>query len=412
MKLCFIIQRYGVDFVGGAEKYVESMATGLAAEGYDISVITSCATSYEDWADVYPPGTTVDNGVTVHRVAVRAPRDNDRFIPLHLRAVQVHDTPLWPWAQDRWTQMMGPDLVDVETLVATEAARCDATVLVGYHYSQTMRLTEIAAAHGATVVIPTAHPEGAFHVGRVAEMFEHADHVVCLAPEEATLVDETYHCGSRTSVVPCPVEPITPPLADAVERARRAAGITDRRYGVVVGRVDPAKGSDDVVRFTRQVRRSADPGFELVVIGPGGDGFAGIDGIISTGFVDESTKLELMAGAGVLIQPSYMESFSLALIEGWMLGRPALVQRRCRVLAGHIERSIGGATYDDYLSFEAALTTIRSRPDLARRLGDSGRAYAHHEFAWPRVAESFLRVMAIASESGGRRIASGASVLR
>lgn len=410
MKLCFVIQRYGVDFVGGAEKYVESMATGLAADGHDISVITSCATSYEDWANVYPPGTTVDHGVTVHRVAVRAPRDNDRFIPLHLRAIQVHDTPLWPWAQDRWTQMMGPDLADVGPLVAAEAARCDATVLVGYHYSQTMRLTEIAAAHGATVVIPTAHPEGAFHVGRVGEMFQHADHVVCLAPEEADLVDDTYHCGDRISVVPCPVEPIESPSASAVEQARRAAGIADPRYGVVVGRVDPAKGSDDVVRFTRQLRRSTDPRFELVVIGPGGDGFAGIDGIISTGFVDESTKLELMAGAGVLIQPSYMESFSLALIEGWMLGRPALVQRRCHVLAGHVERSGGGASYDDYLSFEAALTAIRSRPDLATQLGDSGRAYALHDFAWSRISELFLRAMTVASTSGGRRLASGASV--
>ena len=72
---------------------------------------------------------------------------------------------------------MGPDLADVEPLLAPGRRGADTTVLVGYHYSQTMRLTQVAAAYGPTVVIPTAHPEGAFHVGWVDNMFEHADHV-------------------------------------------------------------------------------------------------------------------------------------------------------------------------------------------------------------------------------------------
>src|SRR5690349_9768838 len=58
-RICFVVQRYGTGVVGGAEKYVEAMATGLAAMGHEISVITSCATSYADWADEFEPGTHV-----------------------------------------------------------------------------------------------------------------------------------------------------------------------------------------------------------------------------------------------------------------------------------------------------------------------------------------------------------------
>lgn len=404
MKLAFVVQRYGADFVGGAEKYVRSMATGLAAEGHRVTVVTSCATSYADWADEYEPGTSVDLGVTVHRVRVRAARDNDRFIPLHLRAVDAHDVPLWPWAQERWAQTMGPDLLGVEPLLASVAAEADVTVVVGYHYHQTLWLTGIAAAHGATVVIPTAHPEGAFHVGRVRRMFEHADRILCLAPEEADLIAAVHGGGEKAIVVPCPVEDIARPADDAIGRTLAAHGLRQGRYAIVVGRVDPAKGSDDAVRFAAEYRRAVDPTFQLVVVGPGGDPATQVPGVVATGFVSDADKDALVAGAGVLVQPSYMESFSLALMEGWLLERPALVQRRSRVLAGHVQRSGGGLAYGDYLDFEAALATVLGHPELAQRLGRAGREYARREFAWDRVAEAFLGAMTIAADAGARRL--------
>lgn len=404
MKITFVVQRYGSDVVGGAERYVKTMATGLAALGHEVAAIASCATSYADWADVYPPGATVEEGVTVHRVAVRAPRDNDRFIPLHLRAVDAHEVPLWPWAQERWAQTMGPELRDVEPLLATMAAASDVTVVVGYHYSQTLWLTGIVAAHGPTVVIPTAHPEGAFHVGRVRRMFEHADRIVCLAPEEAELIAAVHGGSDRTVVVPCPVEPVEQPPPAAIRAALHPLGLRLHRYGIVIGRVDPAKGSDDAVRFATRYRQALDPGFDLVVVGPGGDPATSVDGVTATGFVDDATKDALLAGAGVLIQPSYMESFSLALMEGWLLERPALIQRRSRVLAGHAARSGGGITYADYLDFEAGLATILGPGDVARQLGADGRDYALREFAWGKVAEEFLAAVTAAARVGARRL--------
>lgn len=405
-----MIQRYGAEFVGGAEKYGRSLATGLAAEGHEVTVITSCATSYADWADEYEPGTVVDEGVTVHRVPVRAPRDNDRFIPLHLRAVDRSDLPLWPLAQERWAQMMGPDLTEAAPLVRDVAAASDVTTFIGYHYGQTLQLTGTAAAVGATMVAPTAHPEGAFHVGRVGQMFDHADRIVCLAPEEADLVRDTYGHHERISVVPCPVDPIERPSDDAITAAAAAHGVAPGGYAIVVGRIDPAKGSDDAIRFASTYRRCIDPDFDLVVVGPGGDDRTDPAGIVSTGFVDEATKDALVAGASALVQPSYMESFSLALMEGWLLERPALVQRRSRVIAGHCNRSGGGITYGGYLDFEAGLVALARHPDLARAMGSNGRGYVLEQFAWPKVSREFLAVASEAADAGVHRLSSKRSV--
>ncbi len=404
MRLTFVIQRYGEGVVGGAESYVESMATGFAEDGHEVDVVTSCATSYADWADVFEPGTSVERGVTLHRFPVRAPRDNDRFVPLHLRTVDQRQEPVWPWSQDRWSQVMGPDLLGVEAPLAALAAASDATVLVGYHYSHTQRLTGLAAAHGPTVVVPTAHPEGAFHVGYVRRMFEHADRVVCLAPEEGDLIADVAGCGDRIDHVPCPVAPIPVPDDAAIDAAVRSVGATRGRYAVVVGRIDPAKGSDDAVAFANRYRRFVDPGFELVVIGPGGGTGPLGDAVRPTGFVDEDVKRALVAGSAVVLQPSYMESFSLALVEGWLLRRPALVQGASRVLRGHVERSGGGLAYAGYDSFEAALATVLTRPDVAARLAAAGEAYSRREFDRARVGPAFLDAVARAGSHGRARL--------
>jgi glycosyltransferase involved in cell wall biosynthesis len=401
VRITFVIQRYGVEVVGGAESFTRDLSVGLAAEGHKVDVVTSCATSYADWADVYPPGASSEDGVSVYRLPVVAPRDNERFIPLHLRIVDTHRVPMWPWAQDRWSSMMGPELQGGEDVVRALARDADVVVVVGYHYAQSLRLTRAAAAVAPTVVIPTAHPEGAFHTGRVRQMFEYADRVICLAAEEADLVRRVAHPRCMIDVVGCPVGVPDRPGPDRIHEVRTRFGLGGDPYLISIGRIDPAKGSDDAVRSF--VRSGALPGLRLVLVGPGDLGVHE-PGVVVTGFVDESDKLALLAGSTVLLQPSYMESFSLALIEGWLLRRPALVQGRNAVLAGHARRSGGGLTYHDLPSFEAATVALVEDRDLCARLGEAGFRYSRRNFAWEPVADRFLAAVASTISAGRARL--------
>ena len=78
---------------------------------------------------------------------------------------------------------------------------------------------------------------------------------------------------------------------------------------------------------------------------------------------------------------------------GWLFDRPALVQERSRVLAGHVARSGGGLAYHDYFSFEAALATVGEEQSMAADLGRRGGRYARTEFAWDSVRDRFLSVV-------------------
>ena len=107
--------------------------------------------------------------------------------------------------------------------------------------------------------------------------------------------------------------------------------------------------------------------------------------VVVTGFVDEKTKRSAMAGALAVVQPSYFESFAMTLTEAWAQRRPALINRRCAVLAGQARRSGGAVPYAGFAEFEAAVELLLEEPKLVDAMGRSGRAYVERRYAWPDV---------------------------
>ncbi|MEI2698421.1 MAG: glycosyltransferase [Microthrixaceae bacterium] len=85
VKILYCVQRYGLEIAGGAEAACRNVAERMVARGHQVEVLTTCALSYNDWADHFAPGTSELNGVVVHRVQVREPRDEARFVSLHRR---------------------------------------------------------------------------------------------------------------------------------------------------------------------------------------------------------------------------------------------------------------------------------------------------------------------------------------
>jgi hypothetical protein len=81
MKLALVVQRYGLDIAGGAEYHCRLVAEHLARHA-SVSVLTTCASDYVTWANDYPEGEEVLNGVPVRRFAVERPRDVERFSAL------------------------------------------------------------------------------------------------------------------------------------------------------------------------------------------------------------------------------------------------------------------------------------------------------------------------------------------
>ena len=109
------------------------------------------------------------------------------------------------------------------------------------------------------------------------------------------------------------------------------------------------------------------------------------DWVVTTGFVDEGTRADLLDACEVVVLPSPHESLSLVALEAWRAGRPTLATMRSEVLAGQTARSGGGLLYGDALSYARQLARLASDPALREVLGRTGAAWAAEQ-TWDACA--------------------------
>ncbi len=390
MRILFVVQRYGTEVAGGAEAACRQFAERMWRRGHAIEVLTSSALSYVDWANHYIPATTEVEGVTVHRLAVHRRRDAEVFGHLNGRVV-YGPRPVSPLMQRRWMTMQGPVMKGFAPFLRRRAADYDAVVFFTYLYYPTWAGVPIAGSLTPTLLHPTAHDEPPIYLPLFDQPMRHATGLAYFTPEEQDLIEQRFRIRKESDVIGIGIDLPTNPARP--ERFRQRYGLGDRPYLLFLGRVDPGKGSDEIERFFKAYKeRNAGP-LALVVMGETVTIPADDPDVVVTGFVSEQDKADALAGATALVQPSYFESFSMALTEAWAHGTPALVQGQTEVLVGQARRSGGAIPYVGFGQFEAALDLLLSDEDLRRRLGEAGRRYVERVYRWDVVLARYEQLI-------------------
>ena len=148
MRLLYVVQRYGESIAGGAEQHCREMAERMAARGHHVEVATTCAQSYSDWANAYPPGTSFINGVAVHRFPVAEVRDNPLFNELNRRMVSGRG-PRPLIVQREWMRLQGPHTPELPAWIDRNIHRFDCVIPFTYLYWTTQAALEAAAVRHA-----------------------------------------------------------------------------------------------------------------------------------------------------------------------------------------------------------------------------------------------------------------------
>lgn len=241
MKILYVIADYGPEAVGGAEAHCRMMATRMAARGHDVTVATSCANSYYDWANYYPEGTSTMEGVTLQRFPVKAPRDHRRFGPLSNRVLSGHK-PVPLFLQERWLEEQGPRPIGMEQWLWDRALDFDVAVFFQYNYGPSFYGLPLVSGRIPTVMHTLAHDEPPFFLPVYDVMLHLPSAFAFNIEEEAALVRRRSRVSAMSSIVGIGVELDEPGDGDRF----RAAFSIDSPYLASVGRVDPHKGSDDL----------------------------------------------------------------------------------------------------------------------------------------------------------------------
>ena len=389
MRILYVVQRYGEQVAGGAEQHARAFAERLVERDHRVSVLTTCAQSYVDWANAYPRGWSTINGVSVYRTPVAMARNPHLFGRFNSRMSNA--TSVRPLSLQRdWMQMQGPYAPGLAPWIRLHARSFDVVVFITYLYWSTWAGLRECAGAVPTLLHPTAHDEPPLRLSIFEEVLRAPDAFAFLTPEEADLVRERFPGAPPGEVVGIGVEMDEPGDADAF---RRRFELGSAPYLLYVGRVDPAKGAAELIEYFIAYKARNPSDLRLVLLGALLVDDPQRSDVVVTGFVDEPTRNGALAGSLALVQPSYFESFAMVLTESFAQRRPALVQRRCAVLEGHAKRSGAALPYTGFAEFEAVVHELHAAPDLADALGAAGRRYVESDYDWEVVMERYQRTL-------------------
>jgi glycosyltransferase involved in cell wall biosynthesis len=241
------------------------------------------------------------------------------------------------------------------------------------------------------VLVPTAEEDAVLDFVTLAEFFRLPRGYIFLTDEERRMV--TARAGGNVGPSVVIGTGLAPPEA-APASALDALGLSDP-FVLYVGRVDRNKGCDTLVKHFIRYHDETGRDVTLVLAGPVHVALPDHPRVRVLGFVPDEVREALFDRARALVMPSPYESLCMALLEAWNRALPALVNARCAVLRGQVQRAGGGLHYGTYREFAAALSWLLDHPDGSRQFGRQGQAYVEAEYRWPTV---MARVEGLLSE--------------
>jgi D-inositol-3-phosphate glycosyltransferase len=378
----------GTGDAGGMNVYVLQSALQMARRGVEVEIFTR-ATSSAD-----PPVVPVASGVLVRNV-VAGPFE-------------------------------GLDKYDLPTQLCAFTAgvlRAEATHEPGYydivhsHYWLSGQVGWLARDRWAVPLVHTAHtlaavknaaladgdsPEPALRAVGEQQVVDEADRLIVNTEYEAQQLISLHRADpARIDVVHPGVDLDTFTPGDR-RAARDALGLgADERVLAFVGRIQPLKAPDVLLRATARLSGRFDSLRVVVAGGPSGSGLAAPDALIrladELGIAERVTFLppqsreqlvQVYRAADLVAVPSYSESFGLVAVEAQACGTPVVAAAvgglPVAVRDGVTGTLVAGHDVDDWAEAIGAL--LQQGPDTMRRAAIEHAA----TFSWSHTVDALL----------------------
>ena len=344
--------------VGGAERYVVTVANWLAAHGAAVSV-------------------AAERGALVE---VLAP------------AVRFHETPLRRVRTD-----LPAAAAQVRALIAGErpaviVANSLATTWIARVAQRSRRVPIVNVAHG--------WPRDRYRV--IAPLLRIADRVIAVSPEvKARLVEGGLDAG-RIDVIFNGVDcaGLGRRTGDVRTAARLALGAgADHVLVVTLGRLTPQKAHHHVIAIASRLRESH-PAVRFAIIGEGAraDELAGL--VRAAGLMDRvclpglrADGPDLLGAADIYLSCSDWEGMPLSTIEAMASGLP-VVATRTEGSDQLLDAACGIVVpVGDVVSLGGAVARLAEDRGERERMGEAARARALSSFTHERMASELARVL-------------------
>ncbi len=365
MRVVFATHAYHPS-IGGAERYAQGLAEGLAGLGHGVSVVVPAVEDPQAFYElghrpVGIPAETIRD-VDVERLPYSGPAYKAGRLIGKARALRV--------ATSRYQSRLGDRL---------EAIAPDVVITLPHLFpnvEEVMRLRTRAA--WKLVYAPMLHEHDPYwSVERVAGAVAVADGVMALTTHERSRLVEAYRANAATTV-------LVPPGVEASSVIK-----SDRDQVVLfVGRRMESKRLDVLYEAmkvvwidfadVRLVIAGSPPLFGKDPAGP----MAVDERVDIVESPTEQAKADLLGSALVVVNPSLTESFGMTTLEAWAHGTPVVV------VDTPVNRSVVTHERDGLIApptsqgIAAALVRLLADPGLVATLGMAGHHRSENQYSW------------------------------
>jgi glycosyltransferase involved in cell wall biosynthesis len=385
-RFCFVAPRYFEGIAGGAETLLGALATQLARRGNSVELVTTCAKDNRSWNNELPSGEDTINGVRVRRFPVHE-RDLGAWIPVQCaihegRQISVDEQLLW--------LQESVNSGELYRYLHQNGDRFDVLLFGPYLFGTTFWGSMIHPHK--SVLIPCLHDEAYAYLDCVASMFRNVRGCLFNAEPEMHLARSLYG-DIPGAVVGMGFE------APSLARAEELEPYFDHQapYILYVGRKEMGKNVHLLLDYFCEAKRDGLLPSEMRLVILGGGSFSDLhrddlldrDDIIDLPHLSERDKQRVVRHSLFLCQPSTNESFSIVIMEAWMVGTPVVVHGKCAVTRHHVVESHGGLYFSSPSDLAGVARHMLETPGARGMLARNGARYVATEYAWPRVLEKF-----------------------
>jgi len=388
-RFAFVVPRFGKE-TGGAETLCREIAIRLCKRGDKVDILTTCAKDNRSWENALPEGEEIDNQLVVKRFKVDD-RNLEVWIP---HQISIHEG-INPGinAQLDWLTH-SVNSTGLYSNIKQNADRYDAIFFAPYLFGTTFWGSLIRP--DKSVLIPCLHDENYSYLESIAAMFKTVKGCMFNAIPEMNFARSLYG-QIPGGEVGMGFESFSDEyIAELVPYFEK-----NLRYILYVGRKETGKNAHKLIDDFIYSKDNGKIPEDIKLVISGGGSFSDLhrpsalkrNDIIDQGFVSELDKHRIIKHSQFLCQPSKNESFSIVIMEAWLLNTPVLVDSGCAVTRAHVIESNGGLYYESAQEFSLVSAKLINNKDLRVTLANLGNAYVKNKYSWSAVLDRFDSVL-------------------
>jgi glycosyltransferase involved in cell wall biosynthesis len=245
---------------------------------------------------------------------------------------------------------------------------------------------------GKVSLVPCFHDEPQFYWGTTEKILRHAKLIFfnSAAEKQMTIREYGHRVGRR--VVESVVTGVGVELPISVADETDIPEQLPERFFVYAGRKEVGKNVPLLCQWFTSYIENSRRDTKLVFIG-GGDNalIPASDQFVDLGFVSEAKKQHVIRRSLGVINLSENESFSIVIMEAWLLGVPVVVSAECAVTRDHVRTCNGGLFIASGDEFDLALGYLEDHEEARKLLAAQGKQYVAREFSFDAVLARYLR---------------------